>query len=83
MITSEIKAELDKAMDHLDNALLMLSGDDKYLLFQTVYDLTYNFNPDKDTVKGKINAINTALLNLIMGYKPDPADDKSWREPEE
>lgn len=80
MLTEEIKQELEKAADHLDNALFMLDGDATYSASQSVYDLIHTFDPEKDSVRGKINAIGTALLHLLMEYKRDPADDKSWRE---
>ncbi|ATF13591.1 hypothetical protein A616_16875 [Brevibacillus brevis X23] len=80
MLTVEVKNELEKTADHLDNALLMIEGDATYSAKQSVYDLIYTFDSEKDSVRGKINAIGTALLHLMMEYKRDPADDKSRRE---
>jgi hypothetical protein len=80
MLTAEVKKELEKAAEHLDNALFMIEGDATYSTRQSVYDLIYTFDLEKDSVRGKINAIGTALLHLLMEYKRDPADDKSRRE---
>ncbi|WP_064199074.1 hypothetical protein [Brevibacillus brevis] len=80
MLTVEVRQGLEKAADHLDNALFMIEGDATYSASQSVYDLIYTFDPVKDSVRGKINAIGTALLHLLREYKSDPADDKSWRE---
>ncbi|QDX94681.1 hypothetical protein EEL30_21815 [Brevibacillus laterosporus] len=81
MLPENVKQELESAFEHIEAAYDLLHGQDGYYdSKQSLSDFIYYFDESKDTVRGKVNVLYRALLELTSEYKPDPADDKSWRE---